>query len=93
MYISTYSAKSMIISTIVLTRVTLVIGLVDSTFASLAGHRLLASCLVGLGSCILVSVDQVGYCGRRSGSDVADGLHFTFLGCDVFVWNLFAVLM
>lgn len=66
-----------------LTRVALVVGLVDGTLASLAGDRLLASCLVGLGSCVLVTVDEVRDCRRRSGRKVADGLHIDVWVC---VW-------
>lgn len=58
-----------------LTRVALVVRLIDCTLAGLARDRLLAGCLVGLGSWVLASVDEVrdGRCrGRR---DVADSLH------------------
>jgi hypothetical protein len=65
-----------------LTRVALVVGVVDSALASQAGHRLLAGCLVGLGSRILVAVDEVRDCSSRGGRDVADGLHvFLSLCC------------
>ena len=64
-----------------LTRVSLVIGVVDSALASQAGYRLLAGCLVGLRSCILVAVDEVRDCSSRGGRDVADGLHVVLLLC------------
>ena len=64
-----------------LTRVSLVVGVVDSALASQAGYRLLAGCLVGLRSCILVAVDEVRDCSSRGGRDVADGLHVVLLLC------------
>jgi hypothetical protein len=67
-----------------LTRVALIVRLVDSTLASLAGDRLLAGGLIGLGSCVLVAVDKVRRCRCHGGRKVADGLHSDVcVGCSL----------